>query len=277
MNILPIPEDCLRPAERAGRVERLDYAAGGVGKHALVYVPFGYDGDDRPYDVFYLIHGGGGDQADFFRPEFLAMLDHLFEAGLPARMLVVCPSYYAPEGADRGISASGAAVAGFARELKEDVIPAVERRYRVYAARGDGLRANRDHRAVGGFSMGAVATWYAFLDALDAFRWFMPLSGDCWLFGELGGSTHAEQTARALAEAVARQGFGPGDFRIHAITGTKDVACPNETAQIDAMRAFPEVFRFGDNIDYDLLEGGVHDYADIRRYIYNALPGLFRA
>ena len=78
------------------------------------------------------------------------------------------------------------------------------------------------------------------------------------------------------AEAVARQGFAPADFRIHAITGTKDIACPNETAQIDAMRAFPEVFRFGDNIDYDLFEDGEHNYADIQRYIYNALPGFFK-
>ena len=281
MMIRTIPEAYRAQCAEPGRVERVDYVASDgscLQKHALVYVPRGYDGSAEPYNVLYLIHGGGGNQEDYFNNGLLPVLDHMNAAGELAPMLVVFPSYYAPEGADRGIAASGEAVATFARELKADVVPAVERRYRTHAASVDaqGLRASRAHRAVGGFSMGSVATWYAFLDALDAFRWFMPLSGDCWLYGELGGSRHAERTARALADAVSRQGFGPDDFRIHAITGTRDIACPNESAQIDAMRAQDGVFRFGGNIDFDLLEGGVHDYSDILRYLYNALPGFFQ-
>ncbi len=281
MNLYPIPAACLERCPRPGRVERVDYVTtDGLDdrKHALVYLPHGYD-ESCPYDVFYLIHGGGGDQTSFFSDTFLAVLDNLIDRGQLAPLIVVSPTYYRPGPVDKGIGASGEAVALFARELKADIIPAVESRFRTHAASTDaaGIRASRDHRGIGGFSMGSVTTWYAFLEALDAFRWFMPLSGDCWLFGRLGGSLHAEETARALADAVAKQGFAPEDFRVHAITGTKDIACPNESAQIDAMRRFPEVFRFGGNIDYDLLEDGVHDYADIFRYLYNALPAFFHS
>ncbi|MBQ8955188.1 MAG: hypothetical protein IJ048_13865 [Clostridia bacterium] len=281
MDFSPIPSSFAAPAPQAGRVERVDYVTTdghAYEKYALAYLPYGYDGQSGPLDVFYLIHGGGGNQESFFTPEFIAMLDHMIAEGRLAPLIVVSPTYYKPGETNKTPGASGDAVAVFARELKEDIIPAVERRWRTHAASLDaaGIRASRNHRGIGGFSMGSVTTWYAFLDALDAFRWFMPLSGDCWLYGRLGGSSHAAETAKALADAVARQGFAPNDFRIHAITGTKDIACPNETAQIEAMRDFPQVFRFGENIDYDLFEGGEHNYADIQRYIYNALPGFFK-
>lgn len=279
MTIHPIPASYLTPCDAPGRVERVDYVTTDAlrqDKYALVYLPHGYD-ENRAYDTLYLIHGGGGSPESFFSKEFLAMLDHMIASGQLKPLIVVSPTYYRPDETDKTPDSSGRAVAIFARELKADIIPAVERRFHTFAEITDpaGQRASRDHRAIAGFSMGSVTCWYAFLDALDAFRWFMPLSGDCWLYGSLGGSSHSEETARALAEAVGRQGFTPADFRIHTITGTKDIAYPNETAQIDAMRAWPEVFRFGDNIDYDLLEGGVHDYANIHRYIYNALPAFF--
>ena len=280
MTIRPIPAPYLTPCSRPGRIERVDYVTTdgrADKKYALVYLPHGYDETDQPLNVLYLIHGGGGSQESFLSGEFPRLLDHMIDSGELAPLIVVSPTYYSPDETDKTPVRSGEVVAVFPRELKTDVIPAVERRFRACAPALDeaGLRASRDHRAIGGFSMGSVTTWYAFLDALEAFRWFMPLSGDCWLYGRLGGSSHAEETARALAEAVAKQGFTPGDFRIHAVTGTKDIACPNETAQIDAMRAFPAVFRFGENIDYDLLEDGVHDYPNIWRYIYNALPAFF--
>ena len=41
-----------------------------------------------------------------------------------------------------------------------------------------------------------------------------------------------------------------------------------------AMKEYADVF--GKNVRYSVLPGGVHDYPDIRRYIYNALPKFFR-
>ena len=119
--------------------------------------------------------------------------------------------------------------------------------------------------------MGGVTTWYAFLQALDLFYWFLPLSGDCWVCSETGGGRFPEKTAMELVYAVSRQ--GSPDFRIYAITGSKDIAFPNLDAQIKAMGKYPAVF--GDKLKYEVLEDGIHDYETIFRYLFNALPALF--
>ena len=214
------------------------------------------------YKVLWLLHGGGGDATEWVR------YSNIERYACDRNLVVVMPS--AMGSAYSNWSAKEGCFIGFNMYdyLTEALMPLV---YNWFPQVSD----RREDNFISGFSMGGVTTWYAFMRALDLFRWFLPLSGDCWLYGRLGGFSHAEETARALAGAVAKQGFTPDDFRVHAITGTKDIAYPNETAQIDAMRAWPEVFRFGDNIDYDLLEGGVHDYANIHRYIYNALPAFF--
>ena len=46
--------------------------------------------------------------------------------------------------------------------------------------------------------MGGVTTWYAFIDNLDLFRYFMPMSGDCWSFGEIGSIPYQKETAALL-------------------------------------------------------------------------------
>ena len=134
-----------------------------------------------------------------------------------------------------------------------------------------GVPFERKRRAISGFSMGGVTTWYAFLQALDLFYWFLPLSGDCWVCGETGGGKYPEETAKELAFAVEKQ--GSPDFRIYAMTGSKDIAFPNLDAQIKAMERYPQVF--GDKLKYEVLENGIHDYETIFRYLFNALPALF--
>ena len=90
--------------------------------------------------------------------------------------------------------------------------------------------------------------------------------------GEKGGGDYPAQTAAALAAAWEKQ--GAPEFRIHAVTGTKDIAYPNLDPQIRAMQALPA---FADRLDYSLLEGGVHDYETIFRYLYNVLPEEYPA
>ena len=120
--------------------------------------------------------------------------------------------------------------------------------------------------------MGGVATWYAFLQAADLFSLYIPMSGDCWAMGEKGGGDYPAQTAEALAEAWKRQ--GSPEFRIHAVTGTKDIAFPNLDPQIRAMQ---DLSVFADRLEYGLLEDGIHDYETIFRYLYNVLPEEYPA
>ncbi len=260
--IRAVPQAWLSPAVRGGRLETLKIPGW---SDALVYLPYGYDAGDQAYSVFYLLHGGGGGPESFFSEDRLLLyqLDHMIGEGKMPPLIVAAPSYYAPGCGDKGIGASGQAVAAFPPVLRDRIVPAVDGAFRTLP--------DRRHRAVGGFSMGGVASWQAFLDAAELFYWYMPMSGDCWAYGELGGGKHDQKTAALLAEAAKKH-----DFYIHALTGGKDIAYPNLNAQIEAMRAYPDLFRFGDNIRYSVLENGWHDYPYIRRYIGHALPEFFR-
>ena len=249
-----IPESCLMPCARGGSVVSLPYGK----KFALLYTPVA-----PASRILYLIHGGGGDQRAFFRPAFLNMIDHMIAEGVMAPVYIVSPTFYDPDETDKSPASSGVAVAKFCRELRDEIMPVVEAK--------TGVSFRREDRIIGGFSMGGVTTWYAFLQALDLFYHFLPLSGDCWACGEKGGGEFPEETASILAEAISAQGHL--DFRIHAITGDRDIAYPNLDPQIRAMRKLPA---FDGRLRYDVLEGGVHDYETIFRYLYNALPEILR-
>ena len=56
--------------------------------------------------------------------------------------------------------------------------PIIESKYHTYAKSIDvkGLQASRDHRAIGGFSMGGASTWRALKNNADCFRYFLPSS-----------------------------------------------------------------------------------------------------
>jgi hypothetical protein len=68
-----------------------------IRKHAVVYLPYGYT-KDRQYDVFYLMHGGWGDETRTLgtpqRPSsFKNVIDHAVAAGEMRPLIIVCPTY----------------------------------------------------------------------------------------------------------------------------------------------------------------------------------------
>lgn len=273
-----------------GRIERFEYVgAEGAEKYALVYLPYGYyDAPERRYDMLYMMHGGGGSPDAWLDScPFKNMLDRSFAAGEAKPMIVVFPSFYKDKSnrtADGGIDHDfeHSSVLTFQRELTEQLIPAVEGRYRSFAEGTDpeALIKARDHRAFSGFSMGAVNTWYAFYLHADYFSVIIPLSGDCWALGLKGGSEKPKETALAIMEAVKAKGLGPDDFRIYAATGTEDIAYENLTPQIEAMKQLTDFFRFSEdyaegNLHYLLGEGMIHEYPAVCRYVYEYLPYLF--
>lgn len=259
-NILKeIPREYLLPCEEAGRLEELEIPGY---PDAVVYLPAEYDSSSCQYPVFYLLHGGGGDPYAFFGEDglFKNMIDHMIASGELNPLIIVAPTYYPPGTKGKGIDYSADAVRAFGPVLLKTVLPIVDRKYRTVA--------DRYSRAIGGFSMGAVATWFVLMAGADSFHWYMPLSGDCWICGEVGGGRHARQTAQLLETALKGQ-----KFAIHVLTGDHDIAFPNVDPQIQAMKEIPDVF--GKTMKYTVLPGGIHDYPDIRRYIYNALPEFF--
>ena len=228
-----------------GRIERFDYiGTEGAKKYALVYLPNGYDTEpQRRYDILYLMHGGGGSPDAWLDScPFKNMLDRSIASGRVKPLIVVFPTFYKTISTRKDGQVDHdfehASVLSFQEELTSQLIPALEGRYRTFAEGTDpaSLKKARTHRGFGGFSMGAVNTWYACYLHIDYFSVFLPLSGDLWLYGEKGGGKKPRETALALKDAALKNGIGPKDFAIYAATGTEDIACPNLTPQIEAMK-----------------------------------------
>lgn len=274
--------------DKRGRVERVDYFTTGrdgktIAKYANVYLPCGYDAKDleTKYDVFYVMHGGGGNPDAFLDSAPLKnMLDSSIASGRIKPMIMVFPSYYKQlkrELRKPGSTEEKDETLFFQTELVEDLIPAVEGRYHTYAKNvtPEGIKASRMHRGFSGFSMGGCTTWYALLENIDNMAWFAPLSGDCWVIEVKGGLSRTKETAQAVADRVKASGYKQDEFFIYAATGTKDIAYEALTAQMLEMKKHTDVFT-ENNLKYLLVEGEEHTYEAVFQYLYNILPEFFR-
>ena len=150
-----------------GKLEMITYESKSVGatRKMQVYTPPGYS-SDKKYPVLYLLHGIGGDETEWQRyakPNFL--LDNLLAEGKVAPMIVVMPNGRAQKNdrAQGNVFASAPAFAAFEKDLLSDVIPTIESRYSV--------KADREHRALAGLSMGGGQSLNFGLTHLDTFAW----------------------------------------------------------------------------------------------------------
>lgn len=166
----PVPPagwDVRREGVPHGKLEMIDYDSKTVGarRKMLVYTPPGYTKEDT-YPVLYLLHGIGGDETEWQRfaaPDVL--LDNLIADGAARPMIIVMPNGRAQKNdrAEGNVFAAAPAFATFERDLLDDVIPAIERRYSA--------RTNRHDRAVAGLSMGGGQSLNFGLAHLDRFAW----------------------------------------------------------------------------------------------------------
>jgi S-formylglutathione hydrolase FrmB len=223
------------------------------------------------------MHGGGENENLIFggpgqSKELKKILDNMIAGGDIEPLIVVTPTFYG--GKDD--------VALFHEELINTVVPLVETKYNTYAKSGslDDLKASREHRAFGGFSMGSVTTWYTFIHALDYFKYYLPLSGDSWILEQRGGGLQPKETAEYLADVARASGYKPQDYYIFSATGTQDIAYPNLKPQIDAMKQLTDVFVYSSdtkkgNFYFIAADGGTHAWNWVNQYIYDILPDLF--
>ena len=237
-----IPEEYYQAADQQGTLMDLYYdtyesfsyneKSKPLQKHAVVYLPYGYSKDQK-YDVFYLMHGGWGDETmTLGTPKspssFKNTIDHAVAAGEMRPLIIVCPTYNNTN--ENGRDSNNFSLAmqlteNYHNELINDLIPAVEGTYSTYAAsiRKDDLIASRDHRGFGGFSMGSVATWRTFQYGLDYFHYFLPMS--------CGTSLNDEEIF------AAAEGHDPDDYFVFVMTGTDDFAYSYDKGRTDLMRA----------------------------------------
>lgn len=282
----PYPDAYVAPADRQGVVTEITYQTRDYtgrssairSNNAFIYLPYGYgDNPEQRYNVLYLVHGHYGNASTFFSAEgglLRNVLDHMTENGDIAPTIVVTPTYNYGEPTANYVDADIYCRA-LPEELRNDLVPLVESRYHTYAGSTDaaGIASSRSHRAIGGFSMGGVTTWYALDETLDLFRYFIPMSGDCWSLGAFAGMNRPQDTASYLANRIEQQGYGASDFYIWAASGTSDSAYRETLNQIEGM-AQNSMFTL-QNMTFHEKDNARHEYAPMVEYLYNALQFIF--
>lgn len=139
----------------------------GTSRKTLIYTPAGFS-KAKKYPVLYLLHGIGGDEKEWFnggQPHVI--LDNLYAQGKIEPMIVVMPNGRAMKD-DRAVgnifdSAKVQAFANFEKDLLNDLIPFIEKKYPVLK--------DREHRAIAGLSMGGGQSLNFGLAHLDKFAW----------------------------------------------------------------------------------------------------------
>jgi len=153
-------------------------AALGVGKHAVVYLPPSYSRDTtRRYPVAYYLHGLGGAEADWVAKGSIdAAADSLFASGTPEMILVMpdgddgwyttwihqfsfqtCADTLHVESPDRYCVEHER----YDEYIARDVVRFIDSRYRTLAT--------REHRGIGGLSMGGYGALSLALHYPDVF------------------------------------------------------------------------------------------------------------
>jgi enterochelin esterase family protein len=176
-SIQPVPHGQVREVWYDSKVT-------GTWRHALVYLPPGYDDQGIRRDpVLYQQHGGGEDETGWIRQgRANFILDNLIAAGSCPPMIVVMAYGYArragqpapdltgkPPGSPERAKAMLDMATAFEADVTEALIPFVDSTFRTMA--------DRDHRAMAGLSMGGMQTFHVTLNHLDLFSYIGGFSG----------------------------------------------------------------------------------------------------
>ena len=280
-----VPSNMFNKSNQQGKVELVEYESKDYTKSsrptthkpAYVYLPYGYD-PSRQYDIIYLIHGWGGRAEQYFGiddwPQMRNLFDNMIEQGLCKPFIAVSPTWD-KDNQSKGWGESCQEAEAFHNEYVNDLIPAVEGKYSTYAKTTDraGIIASRDHRALGGFSLGSITTWFLFEQEFEVQRYFLPMSGDNWHIEMFGGQTKPRETAAFLADMVNKSPY-KNDFYVWYAVGDEDVRFYQTHNQALAMMEHKDVFN-EKNFSYHQKKGGRHDFNAVWEFCYNALPFFF--
>jgi enterochelin esterase-like enzyme len=252
-------------------------------RRAFVYTPPDYATNSKGrYPVLYLLHGWGEDETGWYAQGHVDfILDNLIAAGKAKPMIIVMDNLNAVKPgedgtifAGRGLvqppatSATGrGAPAGrgggladftgatFTEMMITDLIPMVEKTYRVLPG--------RENRAMAGLSMGGMQTFLTTLANLDKFAYIGGFSGSC------GGRGAAFDPKTACRGAFA----DPSAFNKKTkllFLGIGSVEGPGTKNFSD------ELTKAGVHNVYYESPGTAHEWLTWRRSLNDFVPRLFR-
>ena len=250
-----------------GVIRHIWYQSSTLGKQRRmhVYTPPAYDSGNDQYPVLYLLHGGGDEDSGWStigRAGFI--LDNLLAAERAQPMLIVMPngSLPRPNGRDSAAGAAAAASAAdrarsqrrFTQELMTDVIPQVERTFRV--------QPNAQGRAIAGLSMGGGQTLHVLTTNPDQFAFV-----GIWSAGIFGGNAD-EWEKRNESFLTDAERVNTSIERLEIVVGEQDFA-------LTGSKALSEVFKTR-GIEHELkITAGGHTWINWRRYLHEFSQTLF--
>jgi enterochelin esterase family protein len=245
-------------------------------RRMFVYTPPGYEGNTNRYPVLYLLHGSGGDEEAWPVMGIAnVIMDNVITDGKAKPMIVVMPNAYWDEYASLDIAGprtapppgvgSGTGAVGYddnERDIVNDLIPFVEKHYRVLPG--------RENRALAGLSMGAGIAANVGLKRLDVFASVGLLSS-----GMFRGNANS---APAGAELLGK--ISPGFLNDPAATNKKlrvfFISCGTEDPRISSLTKVAEELRSRKiNLTFKSYPGE-HEWKVWRHSLADMAPMLFK-
>ncbi len=226
-----------------------------------VYTPPGYESGQGKFPVFYLLHGAG-DCDDSWTSVGRAgfILDNLIAAGKAKPMVVVMPAGHTSS-SQSGVS--GPAMDEFTQDFMGDIMPSIEKNYRVYT--------DRQHRAIAGLSMGGMQTLNIGIPHLDKFAYLGVFSSGVLSIGGIGRNpdpnapTWEQQYKATLDNADLKK-----DLKlVWFATGKEDFLIQISRASVEMLK------KHGFNVAFK-ESAGAHTWTNWRDYLNEFAPQLFQ-
>jgi enterochelin esterase-like enzyme len=238
-----------------GDVRIVYYKAESLGKicRMHIYLPPGYDTSKTKYPVLYLIHGAGEDDSGWTQVGLAnIIMDNLIAQGKAKPMIVVMPTY---QGLASGASAArvGENYPVFAKSFAADILPFVEKNYRVIA--------KPEARAFGGLSPPDVVP-DTIIPILDKFGY--------WLCTSNGLRDARMQYYDKLYPGVLDNPANTKRVKMLLGDGSNATITSAESIWMAA-----EFKRRGYDVTFFQSEG-THSWPWFRRYLYELAPKMFR-
>ncbi|QJB38486.1 esterase [Chitinophaga oryzae] len=223
-------------------------------RQLYIYTPPGYDANtSEKYPVLYILHGGGEDETGWAtQGKADLIMDNLIAAKKAGPMLVVMPD--ANVG---GAAFDESGLKTFESELKDVIIPLVEKKFRVETAAAK--------RALAGLSMGGIHTLYTGIRNTELFSSLGVFSSG-WIQPRQGGIAAAQYDFMGANAAMINNNL---KVLWIAMGGKEDIAyknCQLMLAKLDAL-----------NIKHTYSEyPGGHTWPVWRNNLFNFAQQLFK-
>lgn len=284
-----IPDSYDSQSSKPGRLVKITYGSRtydsddtSVKKHAMVYLPYGYD-KNKKYNIVYLMHGYGGSERTFLGTSanpryFKRVLDHMISERDIAPTIVVTPTL------TWGNEDYYNTMDNFQKELVNDLMPCVEGKYSTYAesTTSKGFKDSRSHRAMTGFSMGGCITWQTLRDNLKYFKYFLPMSCPLYYYDDSNGVDQTESMAKQIDDGIINSGYSKDEYFVFAATGSKDYVRHELINQVNHLKQYTDQFKVTKtdftkgNLMLYVAKGHHHGFNQSYVYLYNGLIRFFK-